>query len=495
MGWSGGESSPQAGYVALPTTTDKIDAFRLSGKRGLNFGPLTDIELGANYTERTKTHTANEGRLVIKDSVDLTTGATLSPYAAKDAPSPGVAIAGTTGLKVIAWSPIGSLGTIYDLPPKVDKDILNKSWDVKEEVTTAYVRSSLDTKLFGFDARGNVGVQFVNTDQSGAGYFVDEKTCTGNTPATCPSTRISSGTSYTDILPSLNVALDVGNDSVVRLGLGRTMSRPSMADMRGSITFSLNSTASGGPRYEGSSGNPFLEPFRANVFDLSYEKYFGTKGYVSVAGFYKDLVTYVYKQSSALDFSKYGVTLPTGVSPIGLFTKPANGSGGSVSGVELAVSVPFGLVFAPADGFGVQFNYSYTDSAVAIPLAGLNVIDAPGSINLPLPGLSRHSANLRFYYEKHGFQFSVANRYRSSFLGEISDFQDNRQLTFVKGESTVDLQLAYEIQSGPAKGLTVMFQGNNLTKTAFQRYRPDTGAVVENVPTGKTYLLGLNYKL
>jgi iron complex outermembrane recepter protein len=495
MGWSGGENSPQAGYVALPTTTDKIDAFRLSGKRGLNFGPLTDIEIGANYTERTKTHSANEGRLVIKDSVDLVTGATLDPYAFKDVPSPGTAIAGTTGLKVIAWNPIGSLGSIYDLPPKVDKDILNKNWDVKEEVTTAYVRSSIDTKLFGFDARGNVGVQLVNTDQSGAGYFVNESTCTGNTPATCPSERIASGTSYTDILPSLNMALDIGNDSVVRVGVGRTMSRPSMADMRGSITFSLNATASGGPRYEGSSGNPFLEPFRANVFDLSYEKYFGTKGYVSVAGFYKDLVTYVYKQSTPLDFSQYGVTLPPGVSPIGLFTKPANGTGGSVSGVELAVSVPFGLVFAPADGFGVQFNYSYTDSAVAIPLAGLNVIDAPGSIDLPLPGLSRHSANLRFYYEKHGFQFSVANRYRSSFLGEISDFQDNRQLTFVKGESTVDLQLAYEIQSGPAKGLTVMFQGNNLTKTAFQRFRPDTGAVVENVPTGKTYLLGINYKL
>ena len=78
--------------------------------------------------------------------------------------------------------------------------------------------------------------------------------------------------------------------------------------------------------------------------------------------------------------------------------------------------------------------------------------------------------------------------------------EDNREVLRRRGfvvylEATVDLQLAYEIQSGPAKGLTVLFQGNNLTKTAFQRFRPDTGAIVENVPTGKTYLLGLNYKL
>jgi iron complex outermembrane recepter protein len=494
MGWSGGATSPQAGYVSLPTTTDKIDALRVSGKRALNFGPLTDLEIGANFAERTKTHTANEGRLVIKDSVNLTTGAVLDPYAFKEVPGAGVAIAGTTGLKVISWNPTGSLGTIYDLPPKVDKDILNKSWDVSEKVTTVYLRSGIDTKLLGFDTRGNVGLQLVNTDQAGAGFFVSQATCTGNTPATCPSTRVEAGTDYVDVMPSLNLAMDVGNDSVVRLGLGRTLSRPSMADMRGSVTFSLNANAQGGPRYEGSAGNPFLKPFRANVLDLSYEKYFGTKAYVAVAGFYKDLVSYVYQQNTPIDFAQYGVQLPPGVSTIGFMKAPANGSGGSVKGAEFSVSVPLGMLFKPLDGFGVVFNHTYVDSNVSIPAAGLNTNDV-NVIDLPLPGLSRNSSNIRVYYEKYGLQVSVAQRKRSDFLGEVTDFQDNRQLTFVKGESTVDVQVSYEFQSGPVKGLSILFQGNNLTKTAFQRFRADTGAVVENVPTGKTFLVGVNYKL
>lgn len=492
MGWSGGEGSPQAGYVSLPTTVDKIDAVRLSGKRGLSLGPLTDLEVGFNHTKRSKDYSANEGRLVIAGSTNLTTGAVLAPYAFKDVPNPGVAIAGTTGLKVVSWDPSGSLGSIYDLPAKVDKDILNKSWDVDEKVNTVYLKSGVE--LGDGKVRGNVGVQLVRTDQQGAGFFVDPNTCTGNTPATCPSTRISQSTTYTDVLPSMNLAMDLGGDTVLRVGVGKTMSRPTMRDMRGSATFGVNAAAQGGPRIEGSGGNPFLKPFRANVADVSYEKYFGTKAYFALAGFYKELTSYIYNQQQGIDFRQFGVNLPTGFNPIGVFTQPANGSGGSIVGMEFTASLPFGMYVNALDGFGVQLNYSNTNSSVSLPSVGISNNDT-NVANLPLPGLSKNVTNLRIYYEKYGFQIALAKRTRSDFLGEVSDFQDNRQLTFVKGESTVDLQLSYELQSGPLKGLSVMFQGQNLTKTAFQRYRGDTGAVVENVPTGKTYLFGVNYKL
>jgi iron complex outermembrane receptor protein len=32
------------------------------------------------------------------------------------------------------------------------------------------------------------------------------------------------------------------------------------------------------------------------------------------------------------------------------------------------------------------------------------------------------------------------------FLGQIGDYQDNAQLTFVKGETIIDLQASYEFQ-------------------------------------------------
>ena len=494
-GWGGGGATIQeiqAGFLAQPVTTDDLSSLRLSGKRNLSLGPLTEIELGFNATKREKGHQTNSGRLVIKGSVNQTTGQVLDPYAFKEVPGAGVATAGTTGLKVISWNPLGSLGTIYELPPLVDRFILNGNWDVAEKVNTFYVKNGVE--LADGKVRGNIGVQVVHTDQIGAGFFVNPTTCTGNTVALCPSTRVQRGTDFYDVLPSVNLAMDLGDDTVLRVGFGKSMSRPTMNDMRGSAEFDVNVAAPGGPRIEGKGGNPLLKPFRANVADVSYEKYFGTKAYFAVAGFYKDLRSYIYNQQQGIDFRNFGVALPPGFNPIGVFTQPANGTGGTIVGMELTASVPFGMYVKALDGFGVQVNYSHTDSSVSLPAAGLTTKEVNVD-NLPMPGLSRNVTNFRFYYEKYGFQVAIAKRTRSDFLGEVSDFADTRTLTFVKGESTVDLQLSYELQSGPLRGLSVMFQGQNLTKTAFQRYRADTGAVVENVPTGKTYLFGLNYKL
>lgn len=483
-GWSGGPNSPQAGYVSLPTVKDKIDATRLSGKRDIDFGPLQTLEIGVNRTERSKSNSADEGRLEINGT---------NPYGFVTVPGDGVSVAGTTGIRVVQWDPTGTIGTIYRRAAKVDTDILNKSWEVSEKVTTVYARSDLETKMMGRDVRGNVGVQLVDADQQGVGFLTNSATCTGDTPATCPATRQALGTSYRDVLPSLNLAMALPNDSVLRVAAARQVTRPNMNDMRGSATFALNQTATGGARFEGSAGNPFLKPFRANTFDVSYEKYFGTKAYVSVAGFLKDLDTYIYRQNTAVNFSTYGITLPGNINPVGVLTRPENGSGGSMRGVEFTASLPFDMLTPALSGFGLQLNHSVTNSSVTLPASGFGTTDV-NVTNLPLPGLSKNVSNMRLYFEKAGFQIAVAGRKRSDFLGEVTDFQDKRQLTFVKGESAVDLQLAYEFQQKSLRGLSLLLQGNNLTRTKFQRYRADTGAVVEEIPTGRVYIMGVNYK-
>jgi iron complex outermembrane receptor protein len=58
-----------------------------------------------------------------------------------------------------------------------------------------------------------------------------------------------------------------------------------------------------------------------------------------------------------------------------------------------------------------------------------------------------------------------------------------------------DLQLGYELQSGPAKGLSVIFQINNLGNAEFIRYRETPANEIERTKYGQTYLFGLNYKL
>lgn len=490
MGWSGGVSSPQAGYVALPHIDDKVQSVRLSAKRDVEWGPVVGVTGGFNYTKRDKERTGREGRLVIKGG---------DPYGVATMPGTATSVAGTTGIQVAMWDPMGSLGTVYDLSDKVDADILNKDWAVSEKVSTAYIMGDLEGELFGLPYSGNVGTQIVHTDQRGSGNQVDQKLCTGNTAATCPSKQVSDGKTYTDFLPSVNLSFDLGNDQKLRVGAAKVISRPNLDDLRSSMGFSI--PASGAIQIlTGTGGNPKLDPFKAKSLDLSYEKYFDKKAYVSGAVFYKKLDTYIYRAPQTFDFGPFlspGTVLPTtgpyAGSSIGLMTQPQNGSGGNIKGFELSANLPFSLVTQYLDGFGVIANHSHTSSAISLPAIGFSA-NAGSAITIPLPGLSRKVTNLRLYYEKHGFQIAAAARKRSNFLGQVSDFQDNQQLTFIKGETIVDFQASYEFQSGFAKGLSVFVQANNWNNAKWQQYVTSPDSVTESIKYGRTYYMGATYK-
>lgn len=486
MGWGGGEATPQAGYVAAPTVVDKLDTMRVSGRTDLSLGPLAALEVGLNGVDRTKTASTQEGFLVIAGSSD--------PYAAVTAPGAGKTT--VAGIPVMTWDPRGSLGSIYNLRSNLYGTVINRNWSVNEKVLTGFVKADLEGKLFGLDYAGNVGVQVVNTDQSAQGFNNDSGQCTGTTPETCKG--LNGGKRYTDLLPSLNLSLDLGRDQVMRLGLGKAMARPKMGDMRANIDAPSVPADATIKVLRASGGNPELEPFRAWALDLSYEKYFGNKGYFSVAGFYKDLDTYILTLGREYNF-KNNITsstvLPPGGSTVGILFQPYNGSGGKVYGMEFAVNMPLSLIAKPLDGFGIAVNHSDTKSNIAIPVVGLPNVSQGRTIDIPLPGLSRRVTNLRFYYEKHGIQVAVAQRKRSDFLGEITDYKDDKEYSFIKGETVIDLQLGYEFQSGPVKGLSMLFQANNVNNAKFQRYLNDPSVITNKDVYGRTYLFGLNYKL
>jgi iron complex outermembrane recepter protein len=386
------------------------------------------------------------------------------------------------------------LGSVYKLSPWTEHDIVSKNWGVSEKVTTAYVKGDIDSKILDHAVRGNVGVQVINTKQSATGFRVDQASCNGDTHS-CGYANVSGGTSYNDVLPSLNLVTDLGNDNVLRFGMGRVLARPNMEDMKATRDFSLDTTT-GTPMLKGSGGNPNLQPFRADTIDLSWEKYFGKKGYFSVAGYYKDLKTYILKRSQVFDFANYitpGTVLPSGGSTMGLLTQASNGSGGSISGVEMALNVPFSMATSALDGFGVVVNTSLNNSSVSLPASGFST-SGVNTTNIPLPGLSKQVTNLRLYYEKSGLQMSVAARKRSDFLGSIADYQDNTQLVYIKGETQVDAQASYEFTQGQAKGLTLLVQGINLTNAEFAQYDAKTGNITDRKKFGPSMMFGASYK-
>ncbi|QJE00774.1 TonB-dependent receptor [Massilia forsythiae] len=478
QGWGGADI--QAGYVKFPHVYDKLNAVRFDVSRDLPDGWFfSKLSAGVNKSNRSKTREYTENLASIKG--------TTSPFASAPYPSgSGSGMAGDTGINVITFDPVASLNDVYTLRGKQHPDIFNKDWIVSEDVSTAFAKLGIDSQLGAIPVRGALGAQLVHTKQDSTAYSVDTNGGSGDTSR--PTGSFKDGTSYNDFLPSLNLIGDLGSQQSLRFSLSKIMARPTLNDMRASSSFGYDTTRQ---QFSGSGGNPKLKPFRAKAIDVSYEKYWDSKAYVSAAVFYKKLDTYIVNAGQTYDFTPR--LLPTSFQAptnIGIYTSPVNGSGGNLKGVELAASLPLNLVTRYLDGFGVVVNGSQNSSAVSLP----NTANG-GSGTMDLPGLSKRVASLTVYYEKNGFSARAAERYRSDFIGEVATNTGDRELTYIQGEKVVDLQFGYEIQDGPAKGLSLLVQMNNVNDSHFIRYRQTKDNVIEDRRFGRSVMVGLNYKL
>ena len=460
----------QDGYVKFPHVTDELKSARFDLERSFEPGMFSSLEFGANYSDREKT------RSVPESFVNLTNGPTVVEADLLNRPT-RLAYGGIPGS--LSYDILGAVARYYTLVPKTHQDIFDKQWTVNEKVSTGYAQLNINTDWGPVSVRGNVGVQAVHTDQESIGYAIG--------PAgLADAAAIQRGATYTDYLPSLNLAFGFVHDQNIRLGIGRQMARPRMDEMRASRSYSVNTTQ--GIVWEGSGGNPNLKPWIANSFDLSYEKYFGGKGYVSVAGFYKDLRSYIYSQD-ILDYDFGDLdpgTSPQPASNLGRFTAPANGEGGTMSGFEFAVSVPLDMVWAPLEGFGVVANYSNVHSSISPR--------GPGNPDEPIPGLSKEVTNITVYYERKGFSTRLSQRKRTPFLGEVTAYAGNRYNRYIDEETLLDFQIGYSFQSPPLEGLSVLLQVNNLTNEEYREYYPDNGLTQMFNEYGRQVLFGVTYK-
>jgi iron complex outermembrane recepter protein len=464
------ESWGQNGYDKIISTDDKIKAIRLSAQRDLE-GLFSRVDFGVNHTTRDKEKGSEEAFLRLTNR-NVPPGTNVNPGGALPAGTSSISLPGT-GLTTISFNPADALSS-YRFDPNVNGDILRKGWTVNEKISTLFAKADLDTEFFGLPVRGNVGVQLINSDQSSTAPIVDNANQGTFTLRT-------EGKRYTDVLPNANLIFDLGGDQVVRLGLGRQMSRPRMDD----LTSFSRSEVNNQNQWVGNGGNPNLDPYRANAFDLSYEKYFGTKGYVAAAAFYKDLRSWILPVPVLRDFTGFPNASPRiPVSNIGVFTQPQNLNGGRIQGVELAASVPLNLATPVLDGFGLQASYSYTDSSISIPGFG----------SIQIPGFSRDVATVTAYYEKYGFSARLAVRNRGEYIAEVEAFGGDREFPFVRAETIADLQFGYEVQSGPVKGLNLLLQINNVNNEPYREFNPNTGLDTKVDKYGRTYLFGVTYK-
>ncbi|MFL6735628.1 MAG: TonB-dependent receptor [Sphingomonas sp.] len=373
-------------------------------------------------------------------------------------------------------------------------DVRAKAYNVHEKLQTIYSQLDIDSHLGSAELTGNLGLQAVHTDQLTNGYFAQSGTIS----------PISDGARYWDVMPSMNLSARFPQDWVIRMGLAREVMRPRMDSMRLGLSYGVCQTGCAPiPVLSGSSGNPELRPFRANAADLSFEKYFGIKGYVSLQLFYKYFNTFVVEQNlppQAFNYTGFPIpapwqttdpTAPNYISPEGIangfITQPYNVKGGKMHGAELGATLPIGEFVHALDGFGVTGGISYTKSKIGI---------YPGAPPQDLPGYSKWVANGTAYFEKWGFNVRGSVRYRSSFQGEVSGFAANRVFRRVRAQTIIDGQIGYDFQPNTMlSGLSVYLQAQNLTNEPFVTTNPGEDLqVIDYNSYGRRWMLGATYK-
>jgi iron complex outermembrane receptor protein len=266
------------------------------------------------------------------------------------------------------------------------------SMDVSEFDTAAYAMAT-----FGGEGwKGNFGVRVVDTREDLKPYAnglqdPNSATCiTGSySDFGCYIIKKVNHT-YWDVLPSVNLSINLTEDQFLRFAAAETMARPDYGALGGAVT--LNDLI-----HTGQGGNPDLKPVRAATYNLSYEWYYAPQAMVAVGAFYMDLSSYVgfdTFKATYLDMLKTGQGTPV-YSEYNI-TSPINTRGHS-SGFEIQWEQPL------YGGFGIQTNMTYADG----------VDDTKGG---PLVGDAKFTANLTAYYENNWLSTRLTYGYRSKML-------------------------------------------------------------------------------
>ena len=113
--------------------------------------------------------------------------------------------------------------------------LIPKAWTVNEKIGTFFVQGNIDTTWGEGPFRGNVGVQVQHTDQSSDSRVWDNSQAAGH-----EIRPFTNGKTYTDVLPSLNLAFSLTNDQTLRVALARQVARARVDQLRASVEFGVD---------------------------------------------------------------------------------------------------------------------------------------------------------------------------------------------------------------------------------------------------------------
>ncbi|WP_016954232.1 TonB-dependent receptor [Catenovulum agarivorans] len=370
-----------------------------------------------------------------------------------------------------------------------------ENFTAKQTNTAAYFMTEFEGGLGAVTYTGNAGVRYVGTDNELVGL---NRIKTDDSDELVP---VTVNKTYNHLLPSINVSFELTDDVILRTAYSEALVRPNLRFQTPTISSNPGSAAVriDLPRSD-------VEPYTADMYDLSLEWYNREGSAISVGMFHKEIEGLFDRKPVCPvgeDLSLYSPDLGEieayfnegsaaeqcreiqirqdhngdDVQRAVIITRSFNSDAKiKLTGYELAVQQKLDFLPYPWNGFGGVFNYTHIEQET----------DGEESLFKIAPD----SYNLIGYYENDGVSIRLSYNWRSdSILEGGSQFLGPDQRN-QKAGGRLDLSSSYKIN----KGLQVFFRAFNLNDEQRYEYIGDNEDAVYRVDyTGRTYQVSLNY--
>lgn len=373
-------------------------------------------------------------------------------------------------------------------------------YTINEDVTSLYMDFDFVYDLGDMPLSVNVGARYSETSIDVGAIQAPINDVVPTTDRTLfsnvfgPEVAINDGGSYSNILPNLNVKLELSDDMLLRFAVYDTLTRPTMSELSPATIYNeprrQNLTASG--------GNPNLDPIESENFDLSFEWYYDDASAFTVALFRKEVTgfisistgqeTFTLANRTSPDFlcsptssslcdptdpetpADITASIPTtdelnGQSEVYTVSRPQNGLESTITGLEIAWTHVW------ENGFGVSLNATKVNSD-----------DDTGAT---IEGLG-DSQNAVLFYEKDAFQARIAFNNREGFLRRLDNgFNGEPINTDTFGQW--DISASYDIN----ETFTVFIEGINITEEELVQFGRFDTQVYNIEDNGSRYAVGV----
>ena len=356
------------------------------------------------------------------------------------------------------------------IAPLVDRTV--------EETTTAlYLQYVFNYEVADYVyLRGDVGVRYFETD-------IDTvlKESDGSNPTPYSS-------SYDDILPALNLAVEFDDGLIWRFSAAKNITRPSAGAINSPVRVQNDASAD----LRVGLSNPGIQPFESRDYETSLEYYFeNDAGYAAIAYYRKDIENFHVGETLEIPFGETGLSLDLlgdgqTADTIYQVSRPINGEKSEFDGWEATIERDFDFLPDFWSGFGVRANYTKADGTSLYT----NVQNSGQDLEKDFPGLSPTSYSGTLYYETDVWGARISGVFREQYISRVEAGLSDEDERGFHDSTFWDFASHYNVTDE----LKLTFKANNLTNEREEQYSDSNDRVYNTTKSGRNFYLGATYK-